>query len=234
VTAVLDVSNLTKDYRGLRPLRIRQLSLAPGDHVAVVGLDQPAAETLVNLITGALLPDEGEVRIFGRSTAAIETAAEWLSIVDRFGILTERAVLLDPLSVVQNLAMPFSLDIEPPSEGLRLKAIALAREVELDEGQWDRPVSELDGTARARVRLGRALALDPDVVLMEHPTATVSRDSVAAFGRVIRAAAERRRAATLSLTADAEFAAAVATRVLNLDPASGRLAERRRGWLRKG
>jgi ABC-type taurine transport system ATPase subunit len=230
VTAVLEISNLSKDYRGLRPLRIERLSLAGGDHVAIVGMDQPAAETLVNLITGASLPDHGDVRVFGRPTAAIENGSEWLAIVDRFGIVTDRAVLLDPLSVVQNLAMPFSLDIEPPSHDLRMKAVALAREVGLHEAQWDRPVSELDGAARARLRLGRALALDPAVVLMEHATAAVERDAVAAFGRAVRGAAQRRGAATLTLTADLDLAAAVAARVLTLDPATGRLSPRRRGW----
>ena len=230
MSALLELVNLTKDYRGLRPLRVAELAVAQADHVAIVGIDQPAAETLVNLITGAFLPDTGDVRVFGRSTADITDSADWLAVVDRFGIVTDRAVLLDGLSVVQNLAMPFSLDIEPPSDGLRAKAIALAREVGLAETDWDLPVAVLDGARRARVRLGRALALDPALLLLEHPTASIERPGVSALGRDVRAAAARRHVSTLTLTADPDFAVAVAVRVLTLDPATGRLAARRRGW----
>lgn len=230
MSAVLEISDLTKDYRGLRPLRVEHLSIAGADRVALVGFDQPAAEMLVHLITGASLPDAGSVRVFGRATADITDSGEWLEMVDRFGIVTGRAVLLDGLSVVQNLALPFSLDIEPPSEELRLKALALAREVGLGEAGWDRPVAGLDGASRARVRIGRALALGPSLLLLEHPTSGVERHARAALAADVRGAAARRGIATLTLTADVEFASAVAARVFTLVPGTGRLAERRPRW----
>ena len=59
--------------------------------------------------------------MLGRPTSAINDSADWLATVDRFGIVSERAVLLDQLTVIQNLAMPFTLDIEPPS-GRRARA----------------------------------------------------------------------------------------------------------------
>jgi ABC-type branched-subunit amino acid transport system ATPase component len=230
VSAVVELAHLSKDYRGLRPLRIDQFVLAAAEQTAIVGLDRAAAETLINLITGAALPDAGEVRVFGRPTSSIADSADWLAVVDRFGIVTDRAVLLDPLTAIQNLAMPFSLEIEPLADDLRARALALAREVGLPEGGWDRAAGSLDGLDRARLRLGRALALDPSVLLLEHVTASVERPSVAALARDIRRAAAGRRIATLAIGADADFAGAVADRVLTLDPASGRLAARRRRW----
>jgi phospholipid/cholesterol/gamma-HCH transport system ATP-binding protein len=231
VTPVLELSAVIKDYRGLRPLRIDYLAIEPGEQLAVVGVDRPAAEVLINLITGTMLPDRGDIRVFGRSTAAIQDSAEWLAFVDRFGLVTERAVLLDVLSVVQNLAIPFSLDIEPPGGDVRSRAVALALEVGLDEAVWDRRVADLDATSRAKIRLGRALALDPSVVLFEHPSAGVPRTETGGLGRRMRAVVERRGVAAVTLTADRDFAAAVAERVLALDPSTGRLAERRSGWL---
>lgn len=230
--ALLELEAVVKDYRGLRPLRIDRLTVAPDDRIAIVGIDQLAAEVLINLLTGVSLPDSGEIRLFGRPTASIQDSAEWLSLVDRFGIVSERAVLLEALSCVQNLAIPFSLDIEPPSDELRGRAIALAREVGLREATWERPLGDLDGSSRARVRLGRALALDPSLVLLEHPTAAVARGAAVPLGRDVRTIAKRRGVATLTLTADADFAAAVASRVLTLDPANGRLSEPRRGGWR--
>jgi ABC-type transporter Mla maintaining outer membrane lipid asymmetry ATPase subunit MlaF len=233
VTApVLELSDISKDYRGLRPLRIANLAVRPGEHVAILGLDQITAEVFVNLVTGATLPDRGDVRLFGRSTTAIADSADWLAVVDRFGIVSRRAVLLDAFSVVQNLAMPFTLEVEPPPEDIRRRAVALARQVGLADASLDRPVAELGPSGHARVRLGRALALDPAIVIFEHPTAEVPREDVMALGVLCREVS----AAIIALTADREFADAVAGRCLTLDAATGRLGERS-GWfsrLRRG
>jgi len=240
-TPVLQLSKVSKGYHALRPLRIEALTIAAGEHVAVEGIDQPAAEVLINLVTGATIPDQGEVRIFGHLTSSISDSDEWLAVVDRFGIVSERAVLLEAFSVVQNLAIPFSLDVEPLDAGLRDRAIALAREVGLQEGDWDRRLADLGGPSRLRVRLARALALDPAIIVFEHPSASLARGEAVAAGRELRRVIERRRLpdgqapASLTLTADLELAGAIATRVLSLDPASGRLSDRRRrGWFGRG
>ena len=75
-----------------------------------------------------------------------------------------------------------------------------------------------------RVRLGRALALDPAILLLEHVSAALDRGDVAAFGGELRAIAARRGAALVAATADETFARAVAARVLTLEPATGRSA----------
>ncbi len=222
---VLELSDISKEYRGLRPLRIASLTVLPGEHVAILGLDQTTAEVFVNLVTGASLPDRGDVRLFGRSTAAIADGADWLAVVDRFGIVSRRAVLLDSLTVVQNLAMPFTLEIEPPPDDIRQRALVLARRVGLLEETLDRPVAELGPTGHVRVRLGRALALDPAVVILEHPTAEVPREDVPALAARCRNVP----AATIALTADPAFAEAVADRSLTLNAATGILAGRS-GW----
>jgi ABC-type polar amino acid transport system ATPase subunit len=228
VTTVLELTAISKDYRGLRPLRIADLRIAAGEHVAILGFDQAAAEVFVNLATGATLPDAGQVVVLGRATSAIGDSADWLATVDRFGILSDRAVLLDQLTVIQNLAMPFTLAIEPPSSEVRDRAAALAREVGLPETSWDAPVSQLDPVGRVRVRFGRAIALDPAVLLLEHISASVGREVVPKLGAEIRSVAGGRGAALVAATADEAFARAVAGRVLTLEPSTGRLKERRR------
>ena len=212
-------------------MRIAELRVAERELVAIAGLDQTTAEVFVNLATGATLPDAGEVRLFGRATSAITDSADWLATIDRVGIVSERAVLLERMSVVQNLALPFTLDIEPPPGADRARAEALAREVGLSQTAWTRPLAELDANIAARVRLGRAIALDPALLLLEHATARLAREAAAPFGAAVRAIAERRGAAVVALTADDALARASATRVLTLDPATGRLKERGR-WFR--
>jgi ABC-type transporter Mla maintaining outer membrane lipid asymmetry ATPase subunit MlaF len=226
---VLDISSVTQPYGALRPLRIERLQVAAGEQVAIMGLDQPAAEVFIDLVTGAGLPEAGSVSVFGRSTADIRDSADWLAMLDRFGIVSERAPLLEPMSVVQNLALPFSLEIEPPPDEIRMKAIALARDAGLADAVWDRPIADLDPVGRMRVRLARALAFDPSLLLLEHPSATVPRAEVASFGRDIRRLAERRGVAAVTLTMDRDFAHAVAARTLTLEPSTGRLKEGRFG-----
>jgi ABC-type transporter Mla maintaining outer membrane lipid asymmetry ATPase subunit MlaF len=227
---LLDVRAVTKNYGGLRPLRIERLTVLAGQHVALVGLDQPMAEVFINLVTGATLPDTGEIVLFGRATGAIHTSDDWLSVVEGFGIVSDRAVLLEGLSVVQNLAMPFSLDIDPPSAALRDTAVRLGREVGLSDAIWDQPLGGIDPAAELRVRLARALALEPAIVILEHPTARMPREEVPAIGRSIREIVGRRGLAAVTLTADRAFADAAAGEVLTLDPATGRL--RRASWWR--
>src|SRR5688572_15748500 len=110
---VLRIERVTKNYQGLRPLRLASLVLLPGERVAIAGLDAPAAEVLVNLVTGAAVPDDGDISILGRRTTAIEHADDWLAWLDLFGIVSERGVLLEGASVQQNLAMPYTLAIDP-------------------------------------------------------------------------------------------------------------------------
>jgi ABC-type transporter Mla maintaining outer membrane lipid asymmetry ATPase subunit MlaF len=227
---ILEVRHLEKQYGGLRPLRLQELRVEPHAIVALIGLDAAAAEVFVNLATGATLPDTGEVRVFGRPTASITDGDEWLRTLDRFGILSDRAALLEPLTVAQNLAMTFTLDIDPLERAVRSRVDALAGEVELQPDWRDRQAGELDAAGKLRVRLGRAIALAPDLLVMEHPTATLRREEVVAFAELVRRLAAARRFAVVAVTADEEFASAVTPHVLRLRPADGALLPRDDRW----
>jgi ABC-type transporter Mla maintaining outer membrane lipid asymmetry ATPase subunit MlaF len=224
VTApVLELTDVSKNYHGLRPLRVASLRIAPGEQVALLGFDQSTAEVFVNLVTGASLPERGTVRLFGRPSTEITDSDDWLTLVDRFGIVSRRAVLLNALTVVQNLAMPYTLAVEPPSPDVCERAMSLAREVGLAESSFERPVGELDALGVFRARLARAVALDPAILVFEHPTAEVARADVVELAARCRAVASKRNIATVVLTADRTFAEAAASRVLLLDAATGRL-----------
>jgi ABC-type transporter Mla maintaining outer membrane lipid asymmetry ATPase subunit MlaF len=218
---VVEIRGLQKDYRGLRPLRIQQFELREGQSVALLGFDRITAELFVNLVTGATTPDTGEIRVFGRSTAEISDGDAWLASLDRFGILSERAVLLDQLTVAQNLAVPFSLELDPIPETVRRDVVRLAAEVGLADGDLASPVTDVSASAKLRLRLGRAIALKPAVLLAEHPNAAVGTDDVPGFAADFARIVADRRLAAVTLTADRTFAAAVAEQVLTLEPASG-------------
>jgi putative ABC transport system ATP-binding protein len=220
---VCRIARLRKAYHGLRPLRINDLTIAAGERVALSGLDAGAAEVLVNLVTGASVPDEGEVLVLGSSTASIVDGDAWLAFLDRFGIVSPRAVLLDSATLLQNLAMPFTLDIEPVQPDVASRVIQLARSAGIDEAWLGRPIAALDAAVRARAHLVRALALDPALLLLEHPTRGLAAGEGKAFGDVVARVTGARALATLILSEDADFSIAAATRRLALQGATGDL-----------
>lgn len=221
---VVALRDVVKDYKRLRPLRVEHLDLREAESVALLGFDQTAAEILVNLVTGATLPDSGDVDVFGVSTRNIADPDAWLVEMDRFGILSQRVVLLDAFTAEQNLALPFTLEVEELSEPVREKVRALAQEVGIQSAQLSQSPASLDADAQLRVRLGKALALGPRVLLAEHPNATLPVEAVSRFAVDLKALAAARRVALLVMTADPAFARTVSTRTLTLNPATGELA----------
>ena len=143
-------------------------------------------------------------------------------------IVSGRTVLLEQMTMMQNLAMPFTLEIEPPPTAERTRAEALAREVDLPEPTWAVAVSQLDAAAAMRVRLARAIAHDPQILLLEHASAAMARNLVHAFGATVRSVAKRRAIAVVSVGADEAFARALGATVAALDAATGNLKPRRR------
>jgi predicted ABC-type transport system involved in lysophospholipase L1 biosynthesis ATPase subunit len=236
VDPIVSLRAVSKDYRGLRPLRVERLELRESETIALLGFDRAAAEVLVDLITAASLPDSGDVTIFGRETRAIADPGAWLRELDQFGILSERAILLDQLTAEQNLALPFSLELEEPSPALRADVRALADEVGISREELTTPVARLGPLPQARIRLGKALALKPRVLLAEHPNALVPAADLPTFAAEFSRIVSARAVALLALTADATFARSVAERVLALQPASGALETSSgwRSWFRRG
>ena len=229
---VLEISNAVKNYHALRPLRIRQLAVHPAERVAVSGLDAGAAELLVNLVTGASVPDEGEIRVMGQSTAAIAGADEWLASLDRFGIVSERAVMLEGSTLQQNLALPFTLEIDAIPPEVRERVEALAVECGIETPWLEQPAAQVPPEIRGRAHLARAIALGPAMLLLEHPTARIVERARATFARDVAGVCERRRLTALIVTQDQEFASIVARRTLTLNPGTGELTAVRRRWWR--
>ena len=232
---LIHVAGVVKHYNALRPLRLQDWRLASGQTVALRGFDKVAAEVLVNLLTGSSLPDEGVVRVFGRATSEISTSDDWLESLRRFALLSERTVLVEQLTVEQNLAIPHTLVVDPIPPDVRQIARAVGEELDLTELMAS-PAQGLSAFDLARVRLGRVLALSPELLLAEHPTAGLDRDEAARFGRLTATVVKRRGLAAVYLTADDEFARIVGREVLALRPATGELSSTSgwRQWFKKG
>jgi ABC-type transporter Mla maintaining outer membrane lipid asymmetry ATPase subunit MlaF len=228
---VVQLRNVIKDYKSLRPLRVAALDLHQGQTLALCGFDQMTAEILVDLITAAIIPDSGEIVVFGTSTTAIGDRQAWLETLDQFGLLTERAVLVEQFTVEQNLAIPYSLSVEDMAADVRARVAALAEEIGFATSDLHKQSGVLPPIGRLRLRLGRALAMNPKVLLAEHPNATVPPEDAARFGADLKRIVAARGMAALVLTADEDFARTAADHVWVWQPATGTLKSSS-GWRR--
>lgn len=220
---LLAVRGLVKDYQGLRPLRIQSLTLTPGDVLSVTGLDAIAAETFVHLVTGATLPDSGEIALFGQNTRAIADGEAWLRSLDGVGMVTSRGIVIEVFSVLQNIALSFTLEVDPIDPEVLPRATALAAEVGLAPAGFDVPAGRAHADTHMRIHLARALALGPRLLIAEHPSASLPRETVSAFGTDLARLARSRGLALLALTADDDLARAIGGQRLELVPATGEL-----------
>ena len=228
---LIEITGVTKDYGGLRPLRVQRLTVNEGESVALLGFDAARAEVLVNLITAAQLPDQGEVRVFGRLTTSITAVDDWVTELDRFGLISARAVLVDQFTAEQNLALPLTLEVENLLPTIRSEVNVIAQEVGLTADELATATGSLSPLAQHRLRLGRALALRPRILLAEHPTAQLYGEDSRIFAVQVSHVTEQRGIAALVMTTDPALRS-VADRVLELQPSTGLLSEQGLGWRR--
>jgi len=222
----LVLTNVEKAYGGLRPLRVRDLRVRAGRITMLIGFDRPAAEVFVNLITGASLPDKGDVESLGRPTSAIADSDEWLAFVERFGIVSDRIVLLEGMTVAQNLAIWFDLALEPVPREIMTRVRALSAEVGIDAASLETRVADAAPLLRAQVLLARALAFDPAILVLEHPTANLSPDEAKVFAGFVSKVSDHRSLTTIGLLMDERFAKAIGGRLLIWQPATGEMRRR--------
>lgn len=220
---MIEIKNLVKEHQGLRPLRIQSLVVNAGDIVSLAGLDALTAEVFVNLVTGATLADTGDVVLFGRNTKEILNADAWFKSLEGLAMVSERGVMVEGFTPLQNIAMPITLTVDPIEPDVLPGVIALAQEMRLPQALLEVPVGKLTPVDKMRTLVARALALEPRLLIAEHPTATLPREAVAEFGDDLARVARKRGLALVALTADDAFAKALGGQRLVLNPANGEL-----------
>ena len=220
---LLEIRGLVKEHGALRPLRIRELNVSPSTAMSISGIDAIGAEVFVHLVTGATLPQEGTVTLFGQDTRAIADSVAWLKSLDGIGMITARGIVIEAFSVLQNIAMSYTLDVDPIDPRVVPQAGALAREVGIAAELFDLPAGKVGREVQMRVHLARALALGPKLLIGEHPSSALPRETVAAFGADIARVAQSRGLALIVITADEVLAKAIGGQRLELVPATGEL-----------
>jgi ABC-2 type transport system ATP-binding protein len=171
------LSHISKSYGDIRAVRSLDLTIAPGETVAVLGPNGAGKTTTIDIVLGLTRPDSGTVSLFGMSPG--EAAAAGV-----VGGMLQTGSLVDYLSVRELVTMVASLYPHPLAVG---EALALSGCSEFA----DRRTRKLSGGQAQRVRFAIALVADPDLLLLDEPTAALDVEARRDFWGSMRRVAGR-------------------------------------------
>ena len=161
------------------------LDLERGEVLGVVGGSGSGKTVLLNSIIGLKEPEGGTIRIFGHDRAEL-TKAQEADIERRTGILFQQGALFSSLSVIENVAAPLIEHTGLSKDVIRELAEMKIAMVGLKPEAHHLKPAELSGGMRKRVGLARALALDPELLFLDEPTAGLDPIGAGAFDDLIR------------------------------------------------
>ncbi len=188
------------------------LTVERGEMLGLVGGSGSGKTTLLRQMIGLLRPTRGRIRLFGEPLFDGDAQRE-RDLRRRFGMLFQYGALFSAFNVYQNIAFPLR-ELRQLSEDLihEMVMLKLSMVELLPRHAWLMP-AELSGGMVKRVALARALALEPELLLLDEPTAGLDPDRSEAFVRLIRSLGEELGLTVLLVTHDLDTLAALSTRV---------------------
>jgi phospholipid/cholesterol/gamma-HCH transport system ATP-binding protein len=214
--AVIAVEDLHKSFGSQKVLNGISLTVRRGETLAVLGRSGTGKSVLLRLIIGLQKPDSGSVRIHGQDIAGLglDKIGE---IRKRMGFLFQHAALYDSLTVEQNVAFPLQhhkKEMSRSEQGDRVRK--LLAEVGM-EGDLEKMPSDISGGMQKRVGLARALALEPDILLLDEPTAGLDPISAAEIDDLVLKLQAEHHMASIVVTHDLHSAKTIADRLALLN-----------------
>lgn len=174
---LLKVQNLSKIY-GLGESRVQALkdvsfSLKKGEFAAVVGQSGSGKSTLLHCIGGLDTPTEGKILLDGEDLFALDEKKRTVFRRRNIGFMFQAFHLIEELNVEQNIAFPLLLDYQKPD---RQRIDELLAMLGLTERRSHLP-GQLSGGQKQRVAIGRALIMQPTLILADEPTGNLDSKS---------------------------------------------------------
>ncbi len=217
---VIDVKGLYTRRGGQAIHRDLDMRVDSGEIIGLVGGSGSGKTTLLRVVIGLDAAAQGTVRLFGVDPLNAPRD-ERRAVQQRFGTLFQAGALFSALTVFDNVALPLrelrSLDKRLIRDLVMLKLHL----VEIEPRHAGKMPAELSGGMIKRVALARALALDPELLVLDEPTAGLDPDRSRSFVKLIKSLSQEHGLTVFMVTHDVETLSTLATRVAVL--AEGRI-----------
>jgi phospholipid/cholesterol/gamma-HCH transport system ATP-binding protein len=210
------VEDLHKSFGTQKVLNGISLSVKRGETLAVLGRSGTGKSVLLRLIIGLEKPDSGSVRIHGQDITGL--ALDQLGGVrKKMGFSFQHSALYDSLTVEQNVAFPLEHHKKEMSKSDKAERVRqLLTEVGM-EGAFQKMPSDISGGMQKRVGLARALALEPDILLLDEPTAGLDPISSGEIDDLVLKLQQEHHMASIVVTHDLHSAKTIADRLALLN-----------------
>lgn len=205
--SLLELNNVSKSFGSSCVLKDVNLSIAKGEFVAIVGFSGAGKSTLINLVSGLLKPDSGSVTLNGQPVTGPGP--------DR-GIVFQNYSLLPWLSVFENISLAVDQVFGDWDAAKRRAHVEhYIKMVNLTPARDKRP-SELSGGMRQRVSVARALAMDPQILLLDEPLSALDALTRATLQDEISRIREETHKTVVLITNDPDEGIYLADRIIPL------------------
>jgi phospholipid/cholesterol/gamma-HCH transport system ATP-binding protein len=163
------MQDVSKSFDGRKVLDEVSLEVDGGKAFALLGRSGTGKSVTLKHIIGLLTPDSGRVLVHGEDVTRLRGQALG-KVRQGMGFLFQNAALFDSISVGDNVAFPMRRHTDWPAGQIRERAKAKLAEVGLDS-EFHKMPADLSGGMKKRAGLARAMALDPDILLVDEPSA---------------------------------------------------------------
>ena len=163
------LEGVSKAFDGRTVLDDVTLDVEPATAFCLLGRSGTGKSVTLKHIVGLLKPDKGHVYVHGKDVPSL-ARHELAGVRKCMGFLFQSAALFDSITVGENVAFPLRRHTDWPDEKIRSVAKAKLTDVGLEK-DYDKMPADLSGGMRKRAGLARAMALDPDILLADEPTA---------------------------------------------------------------
>jgi polar amino acid transport system ATP-binding protein len=211
---MLNITGLHKSYGAIKALKGVDLKVARGETVVLMGPSGCGKSTLIRCINRLTEPDSGIIEMDGQDITRLNVQ-QLLLTRRKIGFVFQHFNLIRRLNALDNVAMALRLQAVPTDEANRRSREALVK-VGLGHKLRDYP-GELSGGEQQRVGIARALALEPEIMLWDEPTASLDPILVGEVIEVMEDLVKSRATTMLIVTHELSFARRAADRIALLD-----------------